>query len=61
VARTGQAVLVTKRGVPIVRIVPVEAGEGMLTTEQQAILDRLLGRKLPLAPWTFDRDAIYDD
>ena len=42
VARTGRGVLVTKRGVPIVRILPVEGGEAALTAEQTAILDREL-------------------
>ena len=61
VARTGRGVLVTKRGVPVVRILPVEAGgEEALTAEQRAIVDRLLGEKLPLAPWKFDRDELHD-
>jgi prevent-host-death family protein len=60
VARTGRGVLVTKRGVPIVRILPVEGEEGALTAEQAAVLDRLLGEKLPLSPWRFDRDELHD-
>ena len=50
VARTGRGVLVTRRGVPVVRILPVEGGEDALTERQRALLDRLLGEKLPLAP-----------
>ena len=60
VARTGRGVLVTKRGVPIVRILPVEGGGAALTAEQTAILDRVLEEKLPLNPWQFDRDELYD-
>jgi prevent-host-death family protein len=61
VARTGRGVLVTRRGVPVVRILPVEGGEGALTDRQKALLDRLLGDKLPMVPWRFDRDELYDD
>lgn len=60
VARTGQGVVVTKRGVPVVRIIPIEGGAGALTAEQQALLDRVLGDKLPMTPWRFDRDELYD-
>ena len=60
VARTGEGVVVTRRGVPIVRILPVEEGAGGLTADQQALLDRVLGDKLPMAPWKFDRDELYD-
>jgi prevent-host-death family protein len=59
VARTGRGVLVTKRGVPVVRILPVEPGEGALTAEQAALLDRVLGEKLALQPWRFERDALH--
>jgi prevent-host-death family protein len=60
VARTGRGVTVTRRGVPIVRIVPVdEVGRG-LTAEQAALLDRVLGEKLELAPWAFERDALHE-
>ena len=60
VARTGRGVLVTKRGVPVVRILPVEGGEAALTAEQAAVLERALGDKLPLAPWRFDRDELHE-
>lgn len=60
VARTGRGVLVTKRRVPMVRIVPVEQGEAGLTAEQAAVLERTVGQKLTLAPWRFERDALYE-
>ena len=60
VARTGRGVLVTKRGVPVVRILPVEAGDGALTAEQAALLDRVLGQKLRLQPWRFERDSLHE-
>ena len=60
VARTGRGVLVTKRGMPMVRIVPIEGGEDGLTADQKAILDRIFGEKLSLAPWAFNRDKLYD-
>lgn len=60
VARTGRGVLVTRRGVPIVRIVPVEQGDGGLTAEQAALLERTVGQKLALAPWRFERDELHE-
>lgn len=60
VARTGRGVLVTRRGVPIVRIVPVEQGEAGLTAEQAALLERTVGQKLALAPWRFERDELHE-
>lgn len=60
IARTGRGVLVTKRGVPIVRIVPVEGAEAGLTAEQAAILERAVGEKLALAQWRFDRDELHE-
>ncbi len=60
IARTGRGVVVTKRGVPVVRIVPIEAGEQGLTPEQTALLERALGEKLELTPWQFDRDALHE-
>lgn len=60
VARTGRGVLVTRRGVPIVRIVPVEQGEAGLTAEQAVLLERTVGQKLALAPWRFERDELHE-
>ena len=60
VARTGLGVTVTRRGVPVVRIVPIDAGAHGLTAEQKALLDRVLARKLELAPWAFERDALHE-
>jgi prevent-host-death family protein len=60
VARTGRGVLVTRRGVPVVRILPIEEGVAAPTAEEGAILERVLAEKVPLAPWRFERDALYD-
>lgn len=60
VTRTDQGGVVTKRGVPIVRTPPVEKSAGGLIPDQQALLDHVLGDKLPMAPWEFDRDELYD-
>ena len=60
VARTGRGVTVTRRGVPVVRIVPIDEGERGLTSEQAALLERVVGEKLELAPWTFERDALHE-
>jgi|tagenome__1003787_1003787.scaffolds.fasta_scaffold9546709_1 prevent-host-death family protein len=58
VARTGRGVTVTRRGVPVVRIVPIDEDGRGLTAEQSALLERTLGEKLDLVPWRFDRDAL---
>ena len=60
VARTGRGVTVTRHGVPVVRIVPVDEGAQGLTAEQAALLERTLGEKLALAPWAFERDALQE-
>jgi prevent-host-death family protein len=59
VARTGRGVTVTRRGVPVVRIVPIDEDGRGLTAEQSALLERTLGEKLDLVPWRFDRDALH--
>jgi prevent-host-death family protein len=60
VARTGRGVTVTRRGVPVVRIVPVDEDMLGLTAEQSALLERTLGEKLDLVPWRFERDALHE-
>ena len=60
VARTGRGVTVTRRGVPVVRIVPVDEDMRGLTAEQSALLERTLGEKLELVPWRFERDALHE-
>lgn len=60
VARTGRGVTVTRRGVPVVRIVPIDESERGLTAEQAALLERVLGEKLELAPWAFERGALHE-
>lgn len=60
VARTGRGVTVTRRGVPVVRIVPIDESARGLTAEQAALLERVLDEKLELAPWAFERDALHE-
>ena len=60
IARTGRGVVVTKRGVPIVRILPIETDERGITSEQAALLERVLSEKLELAPRRFDREALHE-
>lgn len=59
VAQTGRDVTVTRRGVPVVRIVPTQESEWGLPVEQAALLERILGEKLELAPWAFERNALH--
>lgn len=56
----GEGFLVTKRGRPVARILPVEEGSGRLTAEQEAALDRILGTEWDLGGERLDRDALYD-
>jgi hypothetical protein len=42
------------REAPVARVLPAEG-------EEEALLERLLDDKLPMAPWRFDRDELHDD
>jgi prevent-host-death family protein len=57
----GEGFLVTKHGVPVARILPVEAMDSGLTVEQQAALDRLLASARPLGIGRFHRDEAYTE
>ena len=61
----GEAFVITRRGRPVARLVPIEAGKRVLTPEQQAIRQRLLERMrrgIDLGERTgpFDRDALHE-
>ncbi len=55
----GRGFVVTKRGRPVARIVPVEAEPHRLTPEQEAALERLMSTHWNLGGWP-GRDALYD-
>jgi len=61
----GAEVLVTRRGQPVARIVPVEPSrERELTSEQEAALERTrrrLEKGWDLGGGKFNRDELYDD
>lgn len=60
VEERGEGYLVTKRGRPVARILPVEQDETTLTPEQRAALDDLFAEKLPLGMDRLDRDALHE-
>ena len=61
----GAEFLVTRRGKPVARIVPVaRPGERQLTPEQEAALERTrrrLEKGWDLGGGTFNRDELYDE
>lgn len=61
----GAEILVTRRGQPVARIVPVQpSGERQLTPEQEAAHARSMGRLRKgwdLGGGKFNRDELYDD
>ena len=59
----GEAFVITRRGRPVARLVPNEAGKRVLTPEQQAARARALGRMLKgwdLGGLKFNRDDLYE-
>lgn len=56
----GPGYVVTKRGKPVARIVPVETKPRRLTPEQEAALARILSTGWNLGIEKFDRDELYD-
>jgi prevent-host-death family protein len=61
----GAEILVTRRGQPVARIVPVQLSrERQLTPEQEAALERTRGRLekgWDLGGGKFNRDELYDE
>jgi prevent-host-death family protein len=61
----GQSFVITRRGKPVARLVPVEPGKRVLTPEQQAARARALERMrrgidLGECREPFDRDSLYE-
>ncbi|HEX3210209.1 MAG TPA: type II toxin-antitoxin system prevent-host-death family antitoxin [Geminicoccaceae bacterium] len=60
----GQSFVITRRGKPVARLVPVESGKRVLTPEQQAARARALERMQrgwELGDYKFNRDELYED
>ena len=59
----GESFVITRRGKPVARLVPVEAGRRILTTEQQAARERArerMQRGVDLGGAKFNRDELYE-
>jgi prevent-host-death family protein len=61
----GESFVITRRGRPVARLVPIEAGKRALTPEQQAARARALERMqrgidLGAPRKRFDRDALHE-
>lgn len=60
-----EPVTVTRRGEPVVRIVPAQEGKRKLTPAQQRALDALFEEvhknKWSSGGWKFNRDELYDE
>jgi prevent-host-death family protein len=61
VAERGEGYVITKRGRPIARLLPMEEGDAAaLTPEQQAALDDLFAEKLRLGGGRLNRDELHE-
>ena len=61
-AESGQELVITRRGVPVAKLVPA-SGKRVLTPEQQAALERTRKRMekgWDLGDWKISRDELYD-
>ncbi|GIK99850.1 MAG: hypothetical protein BroJett029_40590 [Alphaproteobacteria bacterium] len=61
-AESGQELVITRRGVPVAKLVPA-SGKRVLTPEQQAALERTRKRMekgWDLGEWKISRDELYD-
>jgi prevent-host-death family protein len=59
----GESFVITRRGKPVARLVPIEPGKRTLTPEQQAARQRALERMLKgwdLGGYKFNRDELYE-
>jgi prevent-host-death family protein len=59
----GESFVITRRGKPVARLVPIEPGERVLTPEQQAARQRALERLrrgIDMGRARFDRDELYE-
>jgi prevent-host-death family protein len=58
--RQGRTVVVTAHGRPVARIVPIAAGDRVVTTARAALFKRLkAARPAAIGRWT--RDELYED
>lgn len=57
----GEGFIVTKHGVPVARILPIEDSRDRLTSEQRAALDGLISSASPLGIGRFEREEAYED
>ena len=59
-----EPIIVTRRGRPVVRIVPAQEGKRKLTPAQRCALDEMFEHahkhKIYLRGWKFNRDELYD-
>jgi prevent-host-death family protein len=61
-AESGHELVITRRGVPVAKLIPA-GGKRVLTAEQQAALERTRKRMKKgwnLGDWKISRDEIYD-
>lgn len=59
----GESFVITRRGKPVARLVPVEPGKRVLTPEQQAARARALARMrkgIDMGGARFNRDELYE-
>lgn len=59
----GEAFVITRRGKPVARLLPMESGRRVLTPEQQAARERARERMRKgwdLGGLKFNRDELYD-
>ena len=59
----GESFVITRRGKPVARLVPIESGKRVLTPEQQAARQRALERMrqgIDMGGARFNRDELYD-
>jgi prevent-host-death family protein len=63
VRSSGRECVVTRRGEPVVKIVPVQPGRRVLTPAQEAALRRTLRRMekgFPIGAGPLDRDSLHE-
>lgn len=61
VERKGEGFLVTRHGVPVARILPIEEGHNWMTPEKEAALSRLLASAGSLDIGRISREDAYAD
>lgn len=60
---SGESFVITRRGKPVARLVPVDTGKRVLTPEQQAARERArerMRRGWDLGGYKFNRDELYE-